>query len=208
MVLEKTLESSLKSKEIKPVYLKGNQPWIRPQRTDAEVPILWPPDANSWLTGQDPDAGKDWRQEEKGMTKNEMVGWHHRFNGHEPGWISGDGEGSLVCCSLWSLKELNMTWQLNNNKLGLCYNFGLLKTAVYFKPKKVDLTPCKTEIHQIHEHEGNLRNRLIEVRREEKPSILKCTNCIVQKLYFNKAVFSKQKSVRVPTSLSSCVLKL
>ena len=83
-VLEKTLQSPLDSKEIKPINSKGNQPWIFTGRTDAEpeVPIFWPPDAKSWLR-KDSDAGKDWRQEEKGMTEDEMVGWHHWFNGHE-----------------------------------------------------------------------------------------------------------------------------
>ena len=85
VVLEKTLESLLDSKEIKPVNPKGNQLWIFTGRTDAEVeaPILWAPDAKSQLIGEDPDAGKDWRQEEKGMTEDEMVGWHHWLNGHE-----------------------------------------------------------------------------------------------------------------------------
>ena len=85
VVLEKTLESPLDCKEIQPVNPKGNQSWIFIERTDAEAktPILWPPDAQSWLTGKDPDAGKDWRQEEKGMTEDEMVGWHHPLNGHE-----------------------------------------------------------------------------------------------------------------------------
>ena len=85
VVLEKTLESPLDCKEIKPVNPKGNQSWIFIGRTDAEAeaPILWPPDANNWLTGKDPDAGKDRRQEEKGITEDEMVGWHHRLAGHE-----------------------------------------------------------------------------------------------------------------------------
>ena len=85
VVLEKTHESSLDSKEIKPVNLKGNQSWIFIGRTDAEAeaPILWPPDVKNWLTGKDPDAGKDWSQEEKGTTEDEMVGWHHQLNGHE-----------------------------------------------------------------------------------------------------------------------------
>ena len=85
LVLEKTLESPLDSKEIKPVNLKGNQPWIFIGRTDtqAKASILWPPDAKNWLTGKDPDAGKDWRLDEKGMTEDEMVGWHHWLNGHE-----------------------------------------------------------------------------------------------------------------------------
>ena len=85
MMLEKTLESPLDSKEIQPVHPKGNQSWIFIGRTDAEAeaPILWPPDVNSWLTWKDRDAGKDWRQEEKGMTEGEMIGWHHWLNGHE-----------------------------------------------------------------------------------------------------------------------------
>ena len=88
VVLEKTLESPLDCKEIKPVNPTGNQSWIFIGRTDAEAedPILWPPDAKSWLVGKDPDAGEDWRQEDKGMTEDERVGWHHRLNGHE--WAS------------------------------------------------------------------------------------------------------------------------
>ena len=85
VVLEKTLESPLDYKEIQPVHPKGDQSWIFIGRTDveAETPILWPPDAKNWLIWKDPDVGKDWRQEEKGMTENEMVRWHHRLNGHE-----------------------------------------------------------------------------------------------------------------------------
>ena len=87
VVLEKTLESSLDCKEIQPVHPKGNQFWIFVGRTDAEAetPILWPPDAKSWSIGKDPDAGKDWGQEEKGMTEDEMVGWNHQLNGLEFG---------------------------------------------------------------------------------------------------------------------------
>jgi len=85
VVLEKALESPLNFKEIKSVHPKGNQSWIFIGRTDAEAetPILWLPDVKNWLTGKDPDAGKDWRQEEKGMTEDEMVGWHHWLDGHE-----------------------------------------------------------------------------------------------------------------------------
>ena len=117
VVLEKTLESPLDCKKIQPVSPKGNQSWIFMGRTDAkaETPILWPPDAKNWLTWKDPDAGKDWRQEEKGMTEDEMVGWHHQLDGHEleqaPG--VGDGQGSLACCSPWGCKELDMTERLN-----------------------------------------------------------------------------------------------
>ena len=101
VMLEKTLESPLDCKEIKPVNLKGNQSWIFIGRTAAEgeIPILWPPDANRRFIGKDPDAGKDWRQEEKGSTEDEMVGWHHWLDEHEfeqaPG--VGDGQGSLAC---------------------------------------------------------------------------------------------------------------
>ena len=102
MVLEKTLEGPLDSKEIKPVNPKENQSWIFTGRTDAEAeaPIFWPPDVKSWLTGKDPDAGKDWRQE-KGMTEDEMVGWHHWLNGHEfeQTLEDSEGQGSLACCS-------------------------------------------------------------------------------------------------------------
>ena len=112
-----TLESPFDCKEIQSINPKGNQSWIFIGRTDAEAaaPILWPPDARNWLTGKDPDVGKDWRQEEKGMTEDEMVGWHHRLNGHEfeqaPG--VGDGQGSLACWSPWGCTELDMTEWLN-----------------------------------------------------------------------------------------------
>ena len=117
VVLEKTLESPLDCKEIQPVHPKGNQSWIFIGRTDieAETPILWYPNAKSWLIVKDPDAGKDWRQEEKGMTEGEMAGWHHWLNGHEfaktPGF--GDGQGGLACCDLWGRKESDTTEQLN-----------------------------------------------------------------------------------------------
>ena len=109
VVLEKTLESPLDSKEIQPVHLKG--------RTDAETeaPILWPPDAKNWLFRKDPHAGKDWRSEEKGSTEDEMVGWHHQLDGHEFEQAPGvdDGQGSLACCSPWGLKESDTTEHLN-----------------------------------------------------------------------------------------------
>ena len=117
-VLEKTLEHPLDCKDIKPVHPKGNQSWTFIGRTDAEAetPILWPPDVRNWLFGKDTDAGKDWRWEEKGTTKDEMVGWHHWLSRHESKQALGDGEGkgSLVCCSPWCCKESNMTEQLNN----------------------------------------------------------------------------------------------
>ena len=95
VLLEKTLESPLDRKEIKPVNPKGNQPLIFIGRTDAEAeaPLFWPPIAKSWLIGKDSDSGRDWGQEQKGMTEDEMAGWHHRLNGHESGWTPGDGDG-------------------------------------------------------------------------------------------------------------------
>ena len=132
-MLEKILESPLGNKEIKPVNPKGNQSGILTGRTDAEgeAPILWPPDVKSWLTGKDPDAGKDSGQEEKGVKEDEMVGWHHQLDGHEfeqaPG--VGDEQGSLACCSPWGHKELGTTEQLNRTdhyelSLDMIFNFA------------------------------------------------------------------------------------
>ena len=116
VVLEKTLESPLDCKEIKPVNPKGNQSWIFIVKTDAEaeVLILWLPDLKNWLTGKNPDAGKDWRQGEKGTTEDEMVGWHHWLDGHEFEQTAGvsDGQGSLECCSSWGRKESDRTERL------------------------------------------------------------------------------------------------
>ena len=122
VALEKTLESPLVCKEIKSVNPKWNQPWIFIRRTDAEAeaPMLWLPDARSQLIGQDPDAGKDWRQEEKGRTEDKMFGWYHQFNGHEYEQAPGGGEGqeSLVCCSPWGHKESDKTeWEQHFPKL-------------------------------------------------------------------------------------------
>ena len=116
-VVLKTLESPLDCEEIQPVHPKGDQSWVFIGRTDAEAetPVLWPPDAKSWLIGKDPDAGKDWRREEKGTTEDEMVGWHHQLNGHEFGWTPGvgDGQGGLACCCPWGRKELDTNEWLN-----------------------------------------------------------------------------------------------
>ena len=113
VVLEKTLGSPLGCKEIKPVNPKGNKSWILD--TEAEAPIFWPPDTNSWLTGKDPEAGKDWRQKKKGMTEDKLVGWHHWLNRHEFEQAPGDGEGQggLVCCSPWDHKQSDKTEWLN-----------------------------------------------------------------------------------------------
>ena len=121
VVLEKTLKSPLCCKEIQLVNPKGNQPWIFIGRIDAEVetPILWPPDAKKWHIGKDPGAGKDWRWEEKGMTEDEMVGWHHWLEGHEfeQALGIGDGQGGLACCSPWGHKESETTEQLKWTKM-------------------------------------------------------------------------------------------
>jgi len=113
VVLEKTLWSPLDSKEIKPINPKGNQPWIFIGRTDAgaEAPIFWPPNVKSWLIGEDPDAGKDWEQEEKGTTDDEMVGWHHQHSGYESEKSPGDseGQGSLECCSPSTKSQTQLT---------------------------------------------------------------------------------------------------
>ena len=117
-MLEKTLQSSLDRKEIRLVNPKGNQHWILIGRTNAKVPIFWLPDAKNWLIGKDPDAGKDWRQE-KGMTEEKMVGWHHWLNGHEFEQAQGDGEGqgSLVCYSSWGCQWVRHGWVTEQ-----CYN--------------------------------------------------------------------------------------
>ena len=115
VVLEKTLESPLDCK-IQPVHSEGDQPWDFFGRNDtkAETPILWPPHAKSWLNGKDSDAGRDWGQEEKGTTEDEMAGWHHWLNGCESEWTPGvgDGQGGLACCDSWGRKESDTTERL------------------------------------------------------------------------------------------------
>ena len=121
VVLEKTLKSPLDCKEIQPVHSKGDQSWVFIGRTDNEVesPILWLPDAKSWLIWKDRDAGKDWGWEEKGPTEDEMVGWHHWPNRRESEWTlgAGDGQGGLVCCDSWGRKESDTTEWLNWTEL-------------------------------------------------------------------------------------------
>ena len=125
VVLEKTLEIPLDCKEIQPVNPKGNQFWIfiGTSNAEAETLVRWPPDVKSQLIRKDPDSGKDWRQEEKGMTEGETVGWHHWLNGHEFEQVlrGGEGQGSLVCCSPWGYKESDSAVWLNDNReLGSC----------------------------------------------------------------------------------------
>ena len=114
VVLEKTVESPLDCKEIQPVHSEGDQPWDFFGRNDAkaEVPVLWPPHAKSWLIGKDSDAGRDWGQEEKGTTEDEMAGGHHRLDGRESVWTpgDGDGQGGLACCDAWGPQRVGHDW--------------------------------------------------------------------------------------------------
>ena len=141
VVLKKTLQNPLDCKEIKPVSPNGNQPWIFIGRTDAEAetPILWPPDAKNWLTGKDPDAGKDWGNEENGATADEMVGWQHWLTGREfeqtPGF--GGGQGSLACCCPWGCKQSNRALSKKKKLFNSLY-FGFLTLLLYvLLPRKV-----------------------------------------------------------------------
>ena len=159
VVLEKTLESPLDYKEIQPVHSKGDQSWLFIGRTDAEAetPILWPPDVKNWLTGKHPDAGKDWGQEEKGTTEDEMVGWRHRLDGHEFEWTLrvGDGQEGLVCCSPWDCKESELIIPSSSDvNYPICCLFWLLPQAegrfpdvVYnlsYKPVFIGLALCRS----------------------------------------------------------------
>ena len=123
MVLEKTLENPLDCKEIQPVHPKGDQSWVFTGRTDAETktPILWPPHVKSWFFEKDPDAERDWGQEEKGTTEDEMARWHYWLDGHEFEQTPGvcDGQAGLVCCDSWGCKESDTTERLNWTELYL-----------------------------------------------------------------------------------------
>ena len=148
-VLDKTLQSPLDWKEIQPVHPKGDQSWVFIGRTDveAETPILWPPDAKGWLIWKDPEAGKDCRQEEKGATEDEMVGWHHQHNGHGFGWTPqvGDGQGGLAYCSSWGCKESDMTEQLNWTEL-IVIHWHKIKQKMFIKALN-NVCKCKV-VHQ------------------------------------------------------------
>ena len=158
VVLEKTLEGPLDCKEIQPVHRKGDQSWVFIGRTDAEAetPILWPPHAKSWLIGKDPDAGKDWGQEEKGMTEDEMVGWHHWLDGHGFGWTPGvgDGQGGLVCCDSWGRKESDTTERLNWTELKMKHQvddlfLSLSATGGYKERCHLQTRKRASTMHQI-----------------------------------------------------------
>ena len=150
VVLEKTLESPLDCKEIQPVHPKGDQSWVSIGRTDteAETPILWPPDAKSWLIGKDTNAGKDWGEEEKGTTEDQMVGWHHLLNGHGFGWTPGvgDGQGGLACCDSWDCKELDTTERLNWTEILLFQN----KRTAYTEVKQVIICTAYSRSSNIY----------------------------------------------------------
>ena len=126
VVLDKTLECPLDGNEIQPVNPKGNRSWIFIGRADAEAeaPILWAPEAKSRYSGKDSDVGKDWEEEEKGVTEDEMVGWHHRLNEHEfeQALRDSEGQGSLVCCNPWGCKESDVTYWLNNNSIAIWHH--------------------------------------------------------------------------------------
>ena len=156
VVLEKTLESPLDCKEIQAVYSEGDQPWDFFGRNDAkaETPILWPPHAKSWLIGKDSDAGRDWGQEEKGMTEDEMAGWHHWLDGHESGWTpgAGDGQGGLACCDSWGCKESDTTERLNWTELNWMEIYGL-KNLKYLlsSPLLKKFANCLFKTFSLHE---------------------------------------------------------
>ena len=137
-------ESPLDCKEIQPVHPEGDQSWVFIGGTDveAETPILQPPDVKSQLIGKDPDAGKDWGQEETGTTEDEMVGWHHRLDGHGFGWTPGDGEGQggLVFCGSWGRKESDTTERLNWTELNWKDTILTFTTFLnWFRFKKQDV---------------------------------------------------------------------
>ena len=138
---EDSWESPLDCQEIQPVHPKGNQSWVFIGRTDAEAatPILWPPDAKNWLIRKDPDAGKDWRREEKGTTEDEMVRWHHRLDEHEFEQALGicDGQGGLACCSPWGCRESDTTQWLN----WLCWGCNSSLFEVLIPTSKVTFPP-------------------------------------------------------------------
>ena len=171
VLLEKTLESPLDCKEIKPVNPKGNQSWIFIGRTDdeAEAPILWPPDAKSWLIGLDRDTGKDWGQEEKRVIEDEMFGWYHWLNGHEFEQTLGDseGHGSLACCSSSGHKELDMTYRLNSNNICLIEVPG--RALLCETSKGTTRVPLRSRIH------GAL-SIIVTLQKSGKWYLLKCTD--------------------------------
>ena len=196
VVLENTLEGPLDFKEIQPVHSKGDQSWVFFGRNyaKAETPVLWAPHVKSWLTGKDSDAGRDWGQEEKGTTEDEMAGWHHGLDGCEFEWTLGvdDGQGGLACCHSWGLKESDMTEQLNwtelnwtelpvsdKNKTKLPKNKILDQMAIQkysIKNFKEGLMLIFLQLLQKCEEEGTLSNSFYNVSLMLKPKILQKRN--------------------------------
>ena len=136
-------------KEIQPIHPKGNQSWVFIGRTDAEAktPIFWPPDSKTWLIWKDPDAGRDWGQEEKGTTEDEMAGWHHRLDGDESEWTPGvgDGQGGLACCDSWGCKESDTTEWLNWTELNWTI-FGSFAHMISYNHIVTPSTPTPTPV--------------------------------------------------------------
>ena len=155
VVLEKTLESPLGSKDIHPVHPKGDQPWVFIGKIDAEAPILWLPDVKSWLNRKDADARKDYEMEVKGATEDDMVGRHHWLNEHEFEQTPGDGEGHrrLECCSLWGCKDLDMTenWTTTNTRYKFWSNHSSFCPLAMARFRHSILSPkCRSEINECH----------------------------------------------------------
>ena len=190
VALEKTLESPLDCKEIQPVHPKGNQSRIFIGRTDAEAetPILWPPDLKNWVIWKDPDAGKDGRQDEKGMTEDERVEWHHWLNGHEfektPG--VGDRQGSLVYCSPWGRKESDMTeqqnWRIRSVCVGRRYHVEFLvssdgKVTTYTRTQILQQShaTCSGELHT--------QKYILKVLKKKKKQLLICYYILIEMEY-------------------------
>ena len=153
VVLEKTLESPVDCKEIQPVHSKGDQSWVLFGSNDAkaETPVLWPPHAKSWLIEKDYDAGRDWGQEEKGMTEDEMAGWHHWLDGRKCEWTPGvgEGQGGLACCCSWGRKESETTEQLNWTEL----NWGQLLCCLALQVSSQPRAPLVSSVMRQYVNE-------------------------------------------------------
>ena len=191
VVLEKTLESPLDCKEIQPVHSKGDQSWVFIGRTDAkaETLILWPPHAKSWLIGKDSDAGRDWEKEEKGMTEDEMAGWHHRLDGCEFEWTLGVGDGQvgLACCNSWGHKESDTTEQLNWTEL--------LTLRLGYKSKLEIISSILKALFLHH----LLTCCYLEVWCHQMPNLMKVTNTFSEIWNFlyqmSLVIYSTEKSL-------------
>ena len=165
VVLEKTIQNPLNYK-IKPANLKGNQPWIFIGRTyaEAEAPILWPPDVKNQFIRKDPDAEKDWRQEKKGTSEDEVARWHHQLNGHESEQAPRDsvGQDRQVCCSSWGCKELNTTEQLNNSKVENLLHHLVPSHVIYSSPESEEPTRRSASLLVVEREKGNNLSRSLD----------------------------------------------